>query len=121
MRIERPCSVRIIVIVIAVPEVSDLLSGFFADIGGFVHGPGVKRYQIIHLVSAVNVHCQTYGAESVRGIDISPVVTVVIHPPVVPIFIPEGFQIVDVGTFTVEQIAENAVLGHVETGEFEES
>ena len=58
------------------------------------------------------------------GIDVTTVVTVVLHAPselrliricgVLPVVIPEVVEVVDVGTFTTEHLTEDAVLRHVQ-------
>ena len=53
------------------------------------------------------------------GIHVAPVLLVVIQPPVVPIFIPEGIQVMAVGPFDVDDLTEKTAPGHFERSHLE--
>ena len=94
--------------VLAVILVPELLGCNFSVVGRGVHG-----HQVIHLVSPVDVERLADGAEAMGRIVVATVVDVVVNPPgfaPVPILCEE----MDIGAFHMIDLAEQAVLRHVQ-------
>ena len=87
------------------------LFGYFLAV---VRG-GAHRHQIIHLVAAVNVKHLADWSQAVCGVDVAAVLLVEIQTPVTLIFMPVRLEIVYVGAFAVNHLAEQALFGHVES------
>src|SRR5680860_1729789 len=81
-----------------------------------------SRGQIIHPVSPVDVHDLTYRTQSMSRIKVPIPVHILTQSPVVIIF---GFRkitlqdIVNVGSFPMEDITENPLSSHIQGHEFE--
>ena len=71
-----------------------------------VDGLGLHRDKSLETVTSVDVHNLADRTQSVRRIDISLVGLVEIKPPVSPVGVPERIQIVMIGSFSVENLAE---------------
>ena len=119
----------------------DGLSFFSADEGGSLvagresgvgliieflgHLGAVERFRVhgdegLHAVAAVEVHDLGHRAEAVRGIQVAPVLLVLLQAPVAGVGLPEGIQVVLVGTLGVDGFADGAGLDHREGGHLEE-
>ena len=92
-----------------------LLGDFLAIVGGRTHG-----YEGLHAVATVDVESLAERSEAVGGVDVTGMALVELQTPVLVVFVPERFQIVDIGTFAVDEFAKEALLGHVEGGQLEE-
>ena len=105
---------------IAVLELCRARAGLFFHNVGSGKGFGVHGHESSHAVAAVNVEQLTGRAHAVSGIHVAAVLLVVFQTPVVPVFRPERLQIMDICAFHMDQIAEQAVLCHVESVHFKE-
>ena len=85
-----------------------------------VEGVGVHCNQSLHPVAPVNVQSPACRTHSVGGIDVSAMLLVVFVSPVVLVLVPERIEVMYVCSFGVDDLTEEALLGHVERGEFEE-
>ena len=91
------------------------------------HRLRVHGYECGNAVAAVNVECLGHGAEAVGGIDIATMAHVVVQTPAqliafacLPIMVPEGVEAMQISSLGTDDISEDAVLGHVQRGQFEE-
>ena len=74
-----------------------------------------------HTIATVNVECLSHGTKAMGCIDITSVIFVVTHTPselvilvFLPIVRPEVIQIMDICTLRTENLAEDALLSHVQ-------
>ena len=81
---------------------------------------GIHRHEVVHLIAAVDIQQLAGRAEAVRGIDVAAVRLVEVEAPVALVIIPVGFEVVNIGAFGVEYLAEQPVLSHVERRQLEE-
>ena len=98
-----------------VVHIHHFLGDLLAVIGRRAH-----RDQGLHAVATVNVEGLAERSEAVGGVDIARVVLVELEAPVFVILVPEWLEVVDVSALAVDEFAEHALLGHVESGQFEE-
>ena len=87
---------------------------------GAVERLRVHRYEGLHPVAAVDVHHLAHRAEAVGGIQVAAVLLVLLEAPVVPVGLPEGIQVVLVGAFRVDGLADGAGLDHRQGAQLEE-
>ena len=87
---------------------------------GTVEGLRVHGDEGLHAIAAVEVHDLGHRAEAVRGIQVAPVLLVLLQAPVAGVGLPEGIQVVLVGTLGVDGFADGAGLDHREGGHLEE-
>jgi hypothetical protein len=81
---------------------------------------GVHRDEDIHLVSAVDIEILADGADAVGRIDVAVVILIIGHTPVSLIVVPVGLEVVAVGAFDVDHLAEQTLLDHIQAGQLEE-
>ena len=62
----------------------------------------------------------TVRSETVSGINVSAMLLVEVKSPIVMIIIPERLKIVDVRALSMENLPEEALLCHIQAGEFKE-
>ena len=105
---------------VAVLEIRAGLAGELLYVLRAVEGIRVHGHKRGEAVSAVDVEGLCNGAESVGGIEVSPVLLVELQTPVAPVLAPVGVKVVVVGAFNVDDVPENALLRHCKGGEFKE-
>ena len=105
---------------ITVLEVRAGLTGALLNQLGAVERIRIHCHKGGEAVSAVDIEGLGDGAESVGGIEVSPVLLVELQAPVVPIFVPVGIQVVVIGAFHVDNVSKHALLGHGEGRELKE-
>ena len=101
---------------IGVLKVLTFLSGSGFHMLRAVHSLGLHRDKGLETVAAMDVHHLADRTEAVGRIDIPLDLLVEIKPPVVPIGVPERIQIVMIGTLSMENLSEQALLSHRKDG-----
>ena len=91
---------------ISVGKVVGILTATCRHVPGTVEGLCIHRHQSLEPVAAVDVEHLAYRAEAVCRVRISPVFLVEGQSPAVPVFIPEGVEIVAVRSFGVDHLSE---------------
>ena len=92
------------------------------------HALGVHGHKCLESVATMYVQSLCHRAQSVSGIYVTTVLLVVLHAPsqlvgvatigVLPICLPEGHQVVDVGTLCADDFSEHSLLCHVQSIQF---
>ena len=80
----------------------------------------IHSYQSLHAVATVNVQQLAGRAKAVSGINVTTEFIVIIQAPVIPIFTPELFEVMNIRTFYVQYFTEQSLLSHVQCSQFEE-
>ena len=101
-------------------EVAGILTAACGHVLRTVESPGVHRHQSLEPVAAVDIEHLAYRTEAVRGICVTPMLLVEGQAPAVPVFVPEGVEIVTVCSLGVNHFAEQAFAGHLKGGQLEE-
>ena len=97
-----------------------LYSEFLLHEAGDRGGRYVHRGEVLHAVATVDIEYPASWAKAVCRIDITAILLIEFQAPVAFVVLPEGLEVVDVGTLGAEDITEEALLSHVERGELEE-
>ena len=105
---------------IASLEVRAVLAGNGLVVLRAVEGIGVHGYERSETVAAVDIEGLADRAEAVGRIEVAAVLAVEFKPPVVPVAGPVVIEIVVVCALGMDNFAEHALAGHLESGELEE-
>ena len=109
--------------VVTIAELGAGFAGLLLHVFLTVERAGIHSNEGLEAVTTVNVHHLSNRAEAVGGIHVATVLLVVLHAPaellgvvsgVYPVLIPEGVQVVDVGTLGVDNLTKDTLLSHVE-------
>ena len=81
---------------VTILEIGHFFSCLFLNVSRSVDSFRIHRYQCFHTVATVDVKYLTSGAHTVSRIYVTAMQVIIIHSPVVPVFRPEIFQVVDI-------------------------
>ena len=93
---------------------------FFDQVFRYISRFGIHGHQCIHLVATVNIKQLCCRPHTVCSIHITTELLVVLQAPVPLVRTPVIPQIMDVGSFCMKNLSEEALLCHIQGGEFKE-
>ena len=105
---------------VGVLEAGALALQLLLDELGTGYGLGVHGHQVSHAVATVQVDKLRGRTHAVGGVDVTAVALVEVEAPVALVCLPEGLEVMYIAALDVQDVAEEALLGHVEGGELEE-